>query len=191
MDGDVEMSVSREGDRLRLLSPRVGTWTTNLREGQVVGPGETAGVLFALGRAHGLIVPAGGGGRIVSNPPSMARTPVGFGDVLFELATTPAAATKEKSPAARGTDPVGLIVKSPQAGRFYRRPAANEPPFTSEGAILEEGQPVGLIEVMKTFSHVLYHASGDLPRRAKVARVIAADGADVKQGDPLLEVEPA
>jgi biotin carboxyl carrier protein len=47
-----------------------------------------------------------------------------------------------------------------------------------------------MIEVMKTFAHVPYRAAGSLPKRAKVLRLIAGDGADVKQGDPLLEVEP-
>jgi hypothetical protein len=59
---------------------------------------------------------------------------------------------------------------------------------------------------MKTFSHVPYLssgglssgglsstglASGGLPKRARIVRMIAGDGEDVKQGAPLCEVEPA
>jgi len=49
---------------------------------------------------------------------------------------------------------------------------------------------VGLIEVMKTFTHVPYHATGGLPARARVVRWIVGESADVSEGDPLLEVEP-
>jgi len=84
-----------------------------------------------------------------------------------------------------------LVLRSPQTGRFYHRPSPCDPAFVDAGAIVEDGRPVGLIEVMKTFSHVSYVASGGLPKRAKIVRMLAADGEDVKQGAPLCEIEPA
>ena len=71
------------------------------------------------------------------------------------------------------------------------RPAPAEPPFVTLGGAVADGQPIGMIEVMKTFSHVLYRASGTLPKRARLTRWIAADGADVKSGDALFELERA
>jgi hypothetical protein len=47
-----------------------------------------------------------------------------------------------------------------------------------------------MIEVMKTFSHVAWRATRELPASARVTALKAADGADVKSGDVLLELEP-
>jgi biotin carboxyl carrier protein len=56
---------------------------------------------------------------------------------------------------------------------------------------LAVGDPIGLIEVMKTFGRVLYQPDDTLLTRARVVRVLAADGAEVNPGDALLEIEPA
>ena len=192
----LELQLERLGDRTRLRSPEVGFFAGALPAGTVLVPGQSAGTIETLGRARVLRVPEGAGGRIVSEPSSLARAPVGYRDVLYELEPT-ASATLPGSPAvsrevarAGGTRAGALVLPAPQAGRFYPRPAPGEPPFVAAGAVVEDGQPVGMLEVMKTFSHVPYRAGGGLPHRAKVVRVIAADGADVKPGDPLLEVEP-
>lgn len=193
----LELFVERSDDRTRLRSPEVGLFAGALPAGSLLAPGQVAGTIETLGRERQLLVPDDVGGRIVSDPPALTRSPVGYGDVVYEvepiaagsaLATRvpPAASTARTSPDARA-----LLLPSPQAGRFYHRPAPGDPPFVAVGAIVADGEVVGMIEVMKTFSHVPYRAGGSLPRRAKVLRAIAADGADVKRGDPLLEVEPA
>jgi len=191
----LELLVERGGDRVRLRSPEVGLFAGALPEGSVLAPGQSAGTVETLGRARHLVVPDDVGGRIVSEPPALTRAPVGYGDVLYELEPIAAgSAAAARSPAAAARAPSGssaLVLPSPQAGRFYHRPAPGDAPFVSVGAIVEDGETIGMIEVMKTFSHVPYRAGGSLPPRAKVLRAIAADGADVKRGDPLLEVEPA
>jgi biotin carboxyl carrier protein len=188
---ELEMLLAREGDRVRLQAPSVGVFSSSRCAGEVLATGERVGVLVALGRAFGLIVPEGGGGTVVTCPAESARAPVGFGDVLFEIATASTTGTRKTNQVARDENAAGLILRSPQSGRFYHRPSPADPAFVAVGATIEDGQPVGMIEVMKTFSHVPYRASGGLPKRAKVARMLAADGADVKPGEPLLEVEPA
>lgn len=193
----LELQVERLGDRIRLRSPEVGILAGALPAGSILAPGQLAGTIETLGRARQLVVPEDVSGTIVSEPPALTRAPLGYGDVVYEI--EPIAAGSERASRAPAAAPVArsssdsraLVLPSPQAGRFYHRPAPGDPPFVEIGAIVEEGAPVGMIEVMKTFSHVSYHASGSLPRRAKVLRAIAADGADVKRGDPLLEVEPA
>ena len=59
------------------------------------------------------------------------------------------------------------------------------------GSELRAGSVVGLIEVMKTFTHLAYAPAASLPANARVARVLVGDGDEVTEGDPLLEVEPA
>jgi hypothetical protein len=78
-------------------------------------------------------------------------------------------------------------VRATQSGRFYRRAAPRQPPIVDVGALVEAGTPLGLIEVMDSFSHVVYRPTGGLPARARVTRVLA----DLEVGTALLEVEPA
>lgn len=199
----LELLVERSGDRVRLRAPEVGLFAGALPAGSVLTPGQIAGTIETLGRARPLVVPEDVGGRIVSDPPALTRSPVGYGEVVYELETitagsgvvgdsrAPTSAASSKSAPKNSADARALVLPSPQAGRFYHRPAPGDAPFVAVGAIVEDGETVGMIEVMKTFSHVPYRAGGLLPRRARVLRAIAADGADVKRGDPLLEVEPA
>ena len=197
----MECLVERDGDRVRLLAPEVGWFTDPLRAGEIVVPGQRLGALLALGRPIELFAPATSSGRIASSPRERVRAPVGYGDVLYELApladvaaSASRARADEGPKIARGDESAGsasLVLRSPQTGRFYHRPSPGDPAFVSAGSIVEDGRPIGLIEVMKTFSHVPYLAGGDLPKRAKVVRMLAGDGEDVKQGAPLLEVEPA
>lgn len=190
----IELLVERDPDRgagarLRLLAPAVGLWTEAPAQGAALAPGQPAGVLASLGREAVLLVPEGAHGVVVSARPERVRAAVGYGDVLLELDVSGVAAQSPGAAAARETS--GAVVRASQSGRFYRRTAPAEPPLVDVGAVLEEGRPLGLIEVMKTFSHVVYRATGGLPPRARVTRVLAADGSDLDVGTPLLEVEPA
>jgi biotin carboxyl carrier protein len=190
MRESLEMHVRRDGERVSLLAPEVGHFTCALDEGALLSAGARAGVLVALGRAFDLVVPAGVAGTVASAAPERVHAPVGFGDVLYEIAPLVAGSTAAGAKRSRASDATGgpLVLPSPQSGRFYHRPAPGEPAFADVGATIADGQPIGLIEVMKTFTHVLYRASATLPARAKLVRFVAADGGDVRQGDPLIEV---
>lgn len=190
-DSKVELALeTTEDGRLRLLAPDVGTFTGALDRGAAVAPGQVVGTLAQLGRELRLVAPAGAYGSVVSARPERVLAPVGFGDVLLEL--DPSGVTAERAAAgARVDESAGPIVRAAHGGRFYRRAAPDQPPFVDVGSLLEDGAPLGLIEVMKTFSHVVYRAGAGLPARARVVRVVAEDGADLDAGAPLLEVEPA
>jgi len=185
--------IARDTDRgLELCSPEVGLFTCAVAEGRVVTGGEQVGRLKQLERSWRLFVPAGVTGVVRSKSPERVHEPVGWGDVLYELGPLEGEALHAAAPAAAGKDSGGLLLlRASQSGRFWHRAAPTDPPFAAPGQQLEVGQPVGLIEVMKTFAPVPYQAGGGLPARARVVRLIAADGADVREGDPLLEVEPA
>jgi acetyl-CoA carboxylase biotin carboxyl carrier protein len=53
-------------------------------------------------------------------------------------------------------------VQSPVPGVFYRRPSPDEPEFAQPGDEVSEGNTIGLIEVMKSFSELKASASGTL-----------------------------
>lgn len=190
MRESLELHVRRDGGRTRLLAPEVGWFTCALPEGALLSAGTHAGVLIALGRAFDLVVPAGVAGAVTSRAPERIHAAVGWGDVLYEIAplATEASTKSGAIDAAPTRDGVSLVLRSPQSGRFYHRPAPGEPAFAAPGAALADGQPIGLIEVMKTFTHVLYRPGAMLPARAVLVRFVAPDGGDVRQGDPLIEI---
>jgi acetyl-CoA carboxylase biotin carboxyl carrier protein len=187
--GALELGLVQQDGRQRLVSPAVGLLTRALAQGELLVEGQECGVLLVLGRAHALVVPPGASGRIANAPPARLHAPLGFGDLVYELEPLGAALARPAGPAALAETASGLVLRSPQTGRFYQRPAPSDPPFVKPGDLLGEGRPVGLIEVMKTFTHVTHRAGGGLPPNARVLRYLVADGADVKQGQPLLELE--
>lgn len=185
-----ELLVRREGEATWLASPDVGLFTNAQHAGSLLGPGQFAGTLLAHGRQTKLLVPAGVCGRVTNERPERVHAPVGYGATLYELAPIEAGVALESEAAAEG-DGSALIVPAPQTGRFYHRPSPDEPAYVDPGATVVDGQPIGLLEIMKTFSQVLYHGTGKLPARAKVVRWLVEDGAEVREGEGLLEIEAA
>ncbi len=184
----LEMHVLRRDGRTLLVSPTVGVFTCARFPGEVLVPGQPAGALESLGVAYQLVVPAGVSGRIVSPPPERVHEPVGFGSELYEL--VPLSAERE-APAADGSAgaPPALAVRAPYSGRFWHRASPADPPFLRVGDVIAAGQRLGLIEVMKTFTHLTYEPGASLPARARVVRLLAADGDEVAGDQPLIAIE--
>ena len=200
---ELELLVGSRGEVVTLLSPGVGLFTAARTAGDLLAPGASAGVLLVLGKAFELVVPRGVEGRVRDSAPSRSRQPVGWGDPLYEIESVAAGAgpaqrsgpvtVRAETPARDGAATGGAagtwLVRSPQSGRFYLRPGPGDDAFAPPGATVEAGQPLGLIEVMKTFAHVRYPAEG-LPARGRVVRALVEDGAEIATGDPLFEVAP-
>ncbi len=74
-------------------------------------------------------------------------------------------------------------IRSPLPGTFYRKPAPDQPAFKSEGDAVDEGDTIGLIEVMKMFHEVKADVAG------MVRRFEAEDGEPVSAGQVLLLVD--
>lgn len=196
---ELTAALRAEGAHLELTSPAVGLWRDAPLAGQLVTPGAPLGELEILGQRHRLRAPAGAGtpawsgGLVMERPgPRLARRPVAYGDVLLRLdpEASPAGVGPGADAAAAEADAQGLVFRTPLSGRFYARPAPGEAPFVTVGDVIEAGQAVALLEVMKTFNRITYGAEG-LPARARVLAVVPADQDDVDEGDVLLRVEPA
>ncbi|MEO0649236.1 MAG: hypothetical protein AAFZ65_00990 [Planctomycetota bacterium] len=184
----VELIAVTEGDTVRLLSPGVGWFSAAVPSGRVLVPGEEAGVLRTLDISAHLIVPAGVGGRIVSDPPERVHHAVHYETCLYELSQAEGSLVPEPTEAQR-LAAEGLVVVAPHAGRFWHSPAPGEPAFCEIGNPLAEGAPIGVLEVMKTFNNVTYRATGGLPARARITSVLVGDGDEVAEGQPLIAVE--
>jgi acetyl-CoA carboxylase carboxyltransferase component/biotin carboxyl carrier protein len=184
-----------EGEDTLLLSPGVGDWEGAPPVGAFLGRGLPVGRLVRPGLSARLVVPEGVAGFVHAvETADLARRPVGHGDVLVRLRRSEDGVSVVDPVAAARPAAHGLVVRAPQAGRFYLRPAPDKPAYATAGDALERGRTVGLIEVMKTFYQVRYAERGQdegLPERARASRYLVADGAEVAPGQPVLEVERA
>jgi biotin carboxyl carrier protein len=185
-------AVEREADgTLRVLAPAVGWWLEHPAADALLGPGSPIGVLRSLDRRFGLVLPDGAMGLAVGLP-RRRIVAVGWGDTLLRLAPlAPALALATAGARAPAGETVhdlpagGRPVVAPTDGIFYRRTAPGAPPFVEVGATVQDGQPVGLVEVMKTFNQVVY--SGP-PAEARVVEIRSEDGHEVRAGDVLVVV---
>jgi biotin carboxyl carrier protein len=74
-------------------------------------------------------------------------------------------------------------ILSPLPGTFYRKPAPDQPEYKAVGDSVEEGDVIGLIEVMKSFHEVKATASGTL-------KAFLVDNEDaVMAGQPIAELD--
>ena len=179
-----------EGGVFLLRPPTVGLWREAPAVGTLVTPGAPIGALEILGRRVPLHAPADAGGLVTAvHDEARARSAVDYDTVLLRLdpegAGAAVTATGAAGPAAGEG---GLVFTSPMSGRFYARPSPDQPPFLSVGDVVEVGQAICLLEVMKTFNRVTFGGPG-LPSRARVAAIVPADGDDIDEGAPILRLE--
>lgn len=173
-----------------ICSPGVGLVFDLPEVGAHLIPRHACGELEVLGERHRLQLPSEVTGHVMSILCGTKRMqPVAYGEALLILRPH-LDADDTFAPASLQQDgSQGLVFRSPQAGRFYRSPDPDSPPFVEAGAEVEEGRTIGLLEVMKTFSPVKYHGGEGLPAKAVVKKVLVEDRADIEEGTPLLELE--
>ncbi|MCA9704937.1 MAG: hypothetical protein KDK70_03695 [Myxococcales bacterium] len=150
---------------VELRAPAVGLWRDAPLPGQLVTPGSVVGELEILGVRHRVRAPAEAVGVVLEQPgPRLARRPVGYGDLLLRLdpEAGPASLGLATAESAAEAAVAGLSFRSPLSGRFYARPAPEQAPFVSVGDVVEVGQTVALLEVMKTFNRITYGGEGFL-----------------------------
>lgn len=181
-----------EAGSLRLSSPEVGVLSQRAAPGAILVPGAEVGLLQTLAGQVRLTVPEGVVGRVTSAVEVGPRA-LGYGDALLELTPLSGGEDLAAKPAAEQTGGQSdLVVRAPQVGRFYHRPAPDRPVYLEVGQELSAGDTLGLVEVMKTFFQVRYGDSSlgtNLPTRARLVRHLVADGDEVAQGQPILELE--
>jgi acetyl-CoA carboxylase biotin carboxyl carrier protein len=76
----------------------------------------------------------------------------------------------------------GVIV-SPMVGTAYLGPAPGARPFVEVGNHVKAGDPLLIIEAMKTMNQI------PAPRSGTVVQILVADGQPVEYGQPLVIVE--
>jgi acetyl-CoA carboxylase biotin carboxyl carrier protein len=95
------------------------------------------------------------------------------------VAAAPAAVASTPKPAS---DPDVQDLPAPLLGTFYRAPKPGAPAFVEVGSQVSDDTIIGIIEVMKLMNTVRAGARGT------ITEIIAADGALVEFGAPLMRV---
>lgn len=114
--------------------------------------------------------------RLVKAKPAMVPVPVNAGGF---------SAAKGGNPAVPAQEQYKEVIKSPLMGIFFRGSTPSAPPFVKEGAKVEKGEVICLIEAMKVFNEV----RADFP--CIVKKVLVENGKPIKQGDALFAIERA
>ena len=188
--------VERDDDgTLRVLAPKLGFWSEHPHAGAFLGPGSRAGTIRHLNRRFVVVLPDGTAGRVTAGLPPDRAVAVEYAQTLFVMSpvvgesalAVEADGSTVGHPAGVGLSEGTRAVVSPTDGVFYRGPSPGAPAFTEAGREIRSGDPVGLVEVMKTFNQILYGGPG-FPERATVVEVRCGDAEEVRAGKVLVVV---
>jgi len=75
------------------------------------------------------------------------------------------------------------LVASPMVGTAYRAPEPGARPFVEIGSPVKAGDPLLIIEAMKTMNQI------PAPRDGTVIQILVEDGQPVEYGEPLMIIE--
>jgi oxaloacetate decarboxylase alpha subunit len=118
------------------------------------------------------IVVRKGGYSVATASAAPAAAPAASGE--------PAQAQDASSRPATGKEVRGQVV-----GTFYRSPSPGSPPFVAVGDVIEEGQPLCILEAMKLMNEI------EAPESGVIQEVALVDGATVEYGSVLFYYEPS
>ncbi|MCG9130664.1 acetyl-CoA carboxylase, biotin carboxyl carrier protein [Candidatus Poribacteria bacterium] len=79
--------------------------------------------------------------------------------------------------------PENEFINAPMPSRFYRSPTPEEPPFVEVGDAVTTGEPVAVLEVMKTYNPV------EAPFNCEIVEILVEDGDAVEYAQPLFRVK--
>jgi biotin carboxyl carrier protein len=109
--------------------------------------------------------------RLVKTKPAVVPVPVSVGGGITTASSTPAQEQYKE------------VIKTSLMGIFFRGSTPSAPPFVKEGARVEKGDVICLIEAMKVFNEV----RAEFP--CIIKKVLVENGRPVKKGDALFAIE--
>lgn len=78
-----------------------------------------------------------------------------------------------------------ITIKASMIGTFYRSSSPENPPFVKVGDVINEGDPICIIEAMKLFNEIESEISG------KIVKILVDDTTPVEFDQPLFLVDPS
>jgi biotin carboxyl carrier protein len=178
-----------------VLSPAVGFYSSMPPPGAILPGVSFAGRLKILNTFHDLRLPGDVYGVVAAGGEKDLVFPVAYGQELFRL-------TRDKLFLEAGSRDVpllanagedaasaaGCVVTAFTGGIFYTRPGPDAPPFVQVGQKIEKGKTLGLIEVMKTFNHIIFPGTAG-GGGGVVKKIYVRDSQEVKLGQPLFLID--
>jgi len=181
-----------------VLSPVVGYYSHWPRSGALLTGGSFIGQLKVLNTYYDLYLPKDVYGRVTVDDGRDLVIPVDHGAELFQLNPEKSVVDPGKEETKTGTESKGeeidtssdegYVVTAFTTGIFYANPSPDAPPFVTVGQEIEKGKALGLIEVMKTFNHIIFEGTDDSDT-GKIKKIYFKDSQEVKLGQPLFLIE--
>ena len=112
--------------------------------------------------------------RLVKAKPAIVPVPVSVGGAIATAANGGAVVAEEQ---------YKEVIKSSLMGIFFRGSTPSAPPFIKEGARVEKGDVICLIEAMKVFNEI----RAEYP--CIIKKVLVENGKPVKKGEALFAIE--
>lgn len=182
--------VLKKGKYSEILSPSVGIFIRNFKDGDMLCPGAHIGYFYTQNIIKSIRIPIDTMGKITFTDNGKIETRVEYGEVLFTISQPEEdlihlTSNNEKKEGIRSYE--GLLIRSFITGIFYRRATPDSPPFTKLGALVKKGDTLGLIEVMKSFNRIILEGENNF-KNGIIEEIFVEDNSEVKQGDPLFRI---
>jgi len=179
-----------------IRSPAVGYFSGGPKNGVYLSGGAAVGVLKVLNTYHRLQLPPGIQGRVTAANDRDLVIPVEYGQELFRLTSETfenetlsfSESSADSSNESVDDTEEGYVVTAFTTGIFYSKPSPDAPSFVTVGQSIEKGKALGLIEVMKTFNHIIFQGT-DTSATGTIKKVYVGDAQEVKLGQPLFLIE--
>lgn len=113
------------------------------------------------------------------------RVRVAKGGQTVAASVAPPASAPAASPAEtpKADTPAGTAVRSPMVGTAYMAAAPGASPFIQVGSSVAKGDPLLIVEAMKTMNQI------PAPVAGKVVSILVADAQPVEFDEPLVIIE--
>ncbi|MBM3918901.1 MAG: acetyl-CoA carboxylase biotin carboxyl carrier protein [Sphingomonadales bacterium] len=165
------MNIKEIQDLIRFVAKSGVTEVELEKEGFKLVIKATGSALAAAPLSPSVVVPA---------PVAYSPAPVAVPAAVTATATPP-----DTAPAQPAKSPVGVLLKSPMIGTFYRSSGPDKEPFVKVGDQIEKGQVICIVEAMKLFNEIEAEQSGT------ITKVLVENSSPVEYDQPLFEIDPS
>lgn len=183
----------KENSQHLISSPAVGIYYSFPEKGTFLSAGSSIGKLRVFNTVYDLLLPEDVLGEVVFKGERDKLINVGYGEELFILNIEKGLTDlKERVMVSKSTEAEieeeGHVITAFTTGIFYRKSSPDAPPYVEEGQTIEKGKVLGLIEVMKTFNHIIFVGT-DSSEIGKIKKIYVKDSQEVKLNQPLFLIE--
>ena len=194
INSNVHYALLTRDQNNELNAPHVGIFYPTVSENTVCQGGDTLGLLDIVGVRVPILIPESVG---VVRIQGVSKSPVHCGYNSKIVSFISLHATDSQGDIIAGnfnsssvqTDrpsPTSYSVDAPIDGTVYYAPSPENPPFVQEGQIVNPGDIIALVEVMKFFYEIHYEGTAC----ANAVKKPHQDGDSIEAGAPLWWLEP-